>query len=180
MNKNEVYSMKETRDKTGLTNDLLRLYEKEFNLQIERTDGGHRRYTEEDINLLINIKLKIKDQNWSYKQVRQWLNGDAPQLNQMQREDAVKSNIEKKLDKMLENQEDQKYTIDLLTETVRKLTEKLDAQEERHVKQIEDQRVYFEQKLEEKNKDVVKEVRLLQSAKEEEGRSFFSKLFKKG
>ncbi|HWL22690.1 MAG TPA: MerR family transcriptional regulator, partial [Ureibacillus sp.] len=37
-----VYTLKDTVKLTGLSVDLIRLYEKEFNLQIQRTEGGHR------------------------------------------------------------------------------------------------------------------------------------------
>lgn len=80
---------------TGLSNDLLRIYEKEFNLQIKRTDGGHRRYTESDINQLVTIKKMIQEQKLSYKQVRNWLNGEdiTPSLQ----DHKVSSNVQKEL-----------------------------------------------------------------------------------
>lgn len=88
------YKMKEVSELTGLSNDLLRVYEEEFNLQINRTNGGHRRYTEDDINKFISIKKKIQEQNWSYKKVRSWLNGD--ELPVALEEHQVKTNLEKK------------------------------------------------------------------------------------
>ncbi|MGR9527766.1 MerR family transcriptional regulator (plasmid) [Priestia megaterium] len=53
-----VYTLKDTVKLTGLSIDLVRLYEKEFNLQIQRTEGGHRRYTKQNIDLLIEIKKR--------------------------------------------------------------------------------------------------------------------------
>ncbi|MEK1833428.1 MerR family transcriptional regulator [Priestia megaterium] len=35
-----VYTLKDTVKLTGLSIDLIRLYEKEFNLQIQRTEGA--------------------------------------------------------------------------------------------------------------------------------------------
>ncbi|WP_456364808.1 MerR family transcriptional regulator [Priestia aryabhattai] len=50
-NKDEVvYTLKDTVKLTGLSVDLIRLYEKEFNLQIQRTEGGHRRYNKTNID----------------------------------------------------------------------------------------------------------------------------------
>jgi DNA-binding transcriptional MerR regulator len=102
--------MKEVSELTGLSNDLLRVYEEEFNLQINRTNGGHRRYTEDDINKFISIKKKIQEQNWSYKKVRSWLNGD--ELPVALEEHQVKTNLEKK--------------VEYQTELIQDLTEKLD------------------------------------------------------
>ncbi|AMR88694.1 MULTISPECIES: MerR family transcriptional regulator [Bacillus cereus group] len=104
------YKMKEVSELTGLSNDLLRVYEEEFNLQINRTNGRHRRYTEDDINKFISIKKKIQEQNWSYKKVRSWLNGD--ELPVALEEHQVKTNLEKK--------------VEYQTELIQDLTEKLD------------------------------------------------------
>ncbi|MBG9525863.1 transcriptional regulator [Bacillus thuringiensis] len=46
---------------TGLSNDLLRTYEEEFNLDISKTSGGHRRYIEKDINTFVSIKQKVQE-----------------------------------------------------------------------------------------------------------------------
>lgn len=100
MEKNKEYTMKEVVEITELTNDLLRVYEKEFNLEIARTKGGHRRYNEEDINQLITIRKKIQDQNWSYKQVRSWLNGE--DITLALEDHKVTSNLEKQLEKQTE------------------------------------------------------------------------------
>ncbi|BCC56652.1 MerR family transcriptional regulator [Bacillus cereus] len=94
------YKMKEVSEITGLSNDLLRTYEEEFNLQIARTSGGHRRYTEEDINTFVTIKKKIQEQNWSYKKIRSWLSGE--EMSVPIQEHQVVSNLEKKLDKQAE------------------------------------------------------------------------------
>ncbi|WP_310877697.1 MerR family transcriptional regulator [Priestia megaterium] len=60
-NKDEVvYTLKDTVKLTGLSVDLIRLYEKEFNLQIQRTEGGHRRYNKQNIDLLTEIKKEFK------------------------------------------------------------------------------------------------------------------------
>ncbi|MGM2799385.1 MerR family transcriptional regulator [Bacillus cereus group sp. Bce004] len=110
LEENKEYTLKQVSEITGLSNDLLRIYEKEFNLQIKRTNGGHRRYTEEDINQLVTIKKMIQEQNLSYKQVRSWLNGEdvMPALQ----DHKVASNLEKKVEEQ--------------SELIRDLTEKLD------------------------------------------------------
>ncbi|BCD33065.1 hypothetical protein BC30102_p809 (plasmid) [Bacillus cereus] len=76
MDEIKKYTQKEVAEITGLSNDLLRIYEKEFNLEIARTKGNHRRYSEEDINKFVTIRKMIQEQSLSYKQVRAWLNGE--------------------------------------------------------------------------------------------------------
>ncbi|MCC2425450.1 MerR family transcriptional regulator [Bacillus wiedmannii] len=110
MEENKEYSLKEVTKVTGLSSDLLRIYEKEFNLQINRTQGGHRRYTEEDINQLVTIKKKIQDLNWSYKQVRNWLNGEDTSLALQDHE--VVSNLEKQMNEQKEMIQDLSEKLD--------------------------------------------------------------------
>lgn len=95
LEENKEYTLKQVSEITGLSNDLLRIYEKEFNLQIKRTGGGHRRYTESDINQLVTIKKMIQEQNLSYKQVRSWMNGEdiTPSLQ----DHKISSNVQKEL-----------------------------------------------------------------------------------
>jgi len=57
-----VYTLKDTVKLTGLSVDLIRLYEKEFNLQIQRTEGGHRRYNKQNINLLKEETYRLKEE----------------------------------------------------------------------------------------------------------------------
>ena len=52
MDQNKEFSLREVSEVTGLSSDLLRLYEKEFNLQVERTKGGHRRYSRKKCRIL--------------------------------------------------------------------------------------------------------------------------------
>ncbi|EOO70423.1 MULTISPECIES: MerR family transcriptional regulator [Bacillus cereus group] len=139
------YKMKEVSELTGLSNDLLRVYEEEFNLQINRTNGGHRRYTEDDINKFISIKKKIQDQNWSYKKVRSWLNGD--DLPLAIEEHQVKTNLEKK--------------VEFQTELIQDLTEKLDqsiklqVEMVKHMSQLKVQNEELEQIVARRNQDLI-------------------------
>lgn len=87
--------MKDVSKITGLSEQAVRIYEKEFNIQVDRTQGGHRRYTRENINLLLAIKEKIEVNKYSHKQVRQWINGDTIELD---KDPQIKSDLHKRLD----------------------------------------------------------------------------------
>lgn len=89
------YKPSEVSKTVGITADLLRKWVREFNLQIDTTPNGHRRYTKEDIEQLIAISKKINEQKWSWDQVRSWLNGEEEVF--VEREE--KSRLEQKLDK---------------------------------------------------------------------------------
>ncbi len=93
LDENKEFTQKEVSEITELSSDLLRIYEKEFNLNIKRTKGNHRRYLQEDINKFITIKKMIQDQNLSYKQVRSYLNGE--DIRPALEDHKVVSNLEK-------------------------------------------------------------------------------------
>lgn len=65
-------SLSEVAKITGLSNDLIRLYEKEFDLEIPRTKevGGHRRYSKEHVDEILKIKKMIQEQKLSYKDIK--------------------------------------------------------------------------------------------------------------
>lgn len=74
--KSEIYTPKIVAEDLGITPDLLKVWSNEFNIQIERIQGGHRRYSKENIEELKGIKEKIHVQKWTYDQVRAWRNGE--------------------------------------------------------------------------------------------------------
>lgn len=109
-----LYSQKRTCELTGLTPDLLRVYEKEFNIQVFRTNGGHRRYSQENLELFIKIKEKIQQNGWLYDDVRRWLNGEA--TPKVLEDHQVKTNLEKKFDQVSEKQDITAEKVDQLIE----------------------------------------------------------------
>jgi DNA-binding transcriptional MerR regulator len=184
------YSMKEVSDYTNLSNDLIRLYQNEFNIQVERTKGGHRRFSKENIELLLAIKEKIQDQNWSYDQVRAWLNGERFPF----KEQEVKSNLEKKLEKMLEEMEDFKESQEMLVNVNKQLVQRLEEQskvfeEQRKVNtelleiiKNQDNNILklesnLESKIKSRDESVLKQIKEVQEEKKSKG--FFQKLFSK-
>ena len=101
MTKTELHTPKTVAQIVGVDPELLKVWCNEFNVQTERTNGGHRRYSKENIEELKAIKEKVQEQNWSYDQVRSWRNGELDVF--VPKEE--KSELEKKLDKLLEQNE---------------------------------------------------------------------------
>ncbi|MHB0801545.1 MerR family transcriptional regulator [Bacillus thuringiensis] len=172
MEENHEYTMKETTEITDLSSDLLRLYEKEFNLQIGRTPGGHRRYGEKDINTLITIKKKIQEQNWSYKQVRAWLNGEDVSI--LLQEQQVSSNLEKKLEEQQ----------DMIRELTLKVEQSMTLQVEmiKQIQNLQQENNRLEQITERRNQDLIDTlIEEKRKDKEEKNikKTLFSRLFGK-
>ncbi|MHC5534634.1 MerR family transcriptional regulator [Priestia megaterium] len=182
-----VYTLKDTVKLTGLSIDLIRLYEKEFNLQIQRTEGGHRRYTKNNIDLLIEIKKRIQEQNWSYKMVNQWLQGEVIteavdiQSNLEKKIDSLENKVQELLDRSETDEQFQLALIQRLDEQgtlIKQLTDKLDSQDR-----------YIENNLEKRDEKLTNAIREISDTKkliaaaqenlEQKPKGFWNKLFGK-
>ncbi|MCM3100043.1 MerR family transcriptional regulator [Priestia megaterium] len=182
-----VYTLKDTVKLTGLSIDLIRLYEKEFNLQIQRTEGGHRRYSKNNIDLLIEIKKRIQEQNWSYKMVNQWLQGEVIteavdiQSNLEKKVDSLENKVQELLDRSEKDEQFQLALIQRLDEQgklIKCLTEKLDHYDR-----------YIENNLEKRDEKLTNAIREISDTKkliaiaqenlESKPKGFWNKLFGK-
>lgn len=70
--KNEYFSIAKVEKIVGLPSSTLRYYEKEFSfyLNIQKSAGGHRRYTKDQIQKFIYLKKLIHQQGLSIKEVK--------------------------------------------------------------------------------------------------------------
>lgn len=158
-----VYTLKDTVKLTGLSIDLVRLYEKEFNLQIQRTEGGHRRYNKSNIDLLIEIKKRIQEQNWSYKMINQWLQGEIipesieVQSNLEKKVESLEDKVQELLDRSEKGEQFQFALIQRLDEQsklIKQLTEKLSSQDK-----------YIENNLEKRDEKLTNAIREISDTK---------------
>ncbi|ALS21990.1 hypothetical protein JCM16163A_38240 [Paenibacillus sp. YK5] len=166
------YSTKQVAEMTELSDDLIRVYQKEFNLQVERTSRGHRRFTQKNISDLLAIKEKIQTEGWTYNQVREWLEGSV----NMDKTPEAKSNFEKQVEDLAEKVTDQNGLLQMLIQ-------KLDEQS----KVMEQQQRYIEDSLKMRDRHLTEhlrsqfEVAVAVEAPKRTGRGkpgFFQRLFK--
>ena len=66
---NKRYIISEASQKTGLEPHVLRYWEEELGLEIERNELGHRYYSEEQINLLCRVK-EMKNRGFQLKAIK--------------------------------------------------------------------------------------------------------------
>ncbi|MFC4182434.1 MerR family transcriptional regulator [Saccharococcus thermophilus] len=118
----ELFTPKTAAKMVGVDAELLKVWCNEFNIQTERTEGGHRRYSRDNIATLQEIRKKIQEQNWSYDQVRAWLNGSIEAFTTTEQ----RSELDKKADKLLEEAEQQKQFRDNQTQFNQALVQRLD------------------------------------------------------
>jgi DNA-binding transcriptional MerR regulator len=68
-----MYTIKEVETKYGLPASTLRFYEKEGILpKIQRTDGGRRQYSEEELDWL-QLVIALKDTGMSMDEIKQYV-----------------------------------------------------------------------------------------------------------
>lgn len=162
MEENQEMTMKEVVAFTGLSEHTIRNYLSDFNIHVEHTQGGHRRFTEESIKQLKLAKKLKEEQGLSIKQIRSYFNGET--LDVMLEEPELKSNLEKKLEKMDEK-------MNSLIDINLQLMKKMDEQEKRHQVEIQllgerisnemkenQEQILLETKSNEEENDVTKEV----------------------
>ena len=136
-----TYTMKEAENLTGFSEHAIRKYLKDFNIQVEKTEGGHRRFSPESID-----KLKIVDEKkklgWSVKQIGQFFNGEITS-EMLNSDKELKTNIEKRLDS-------QEEKMDMLIQMNGVLMKKLDEQNELHRRQLKEQEQQILDRIEER------------------------------
>jgi len=182
--KSEMHTPKIIADLLGVTTDLLKVWSNEFNIQTERSQGGHRRYSKENIEELKAIKEKIQVQKWSYDQVRSWRNGELDSF--VSKEE--KSELEKKLDEVLENQQLQNQFNQALVQKLQEITNELLttkehlANTEKKLTEVEGKNseleVFIEKKLEKRDQLLLENIRDMQKQNQKQKRKGFFGLFK--
>lgn len=65
----DVYTVRQTVEKTGVKSHVLRYWEEELELRIHRNEMGHRYYTANDIQLFLKVK-ELKDRGLQLKAIR--------------------------------------------------------------------------------------------------------------
>jgi len=136
--------------KLGIDTDTLKNWVTEFNLQVQTTEGGHRRYSKQNIEELLEIKKKLHEQNWSYDMVKMWRNGEDPAT--IQPNTNLRSDLEKKMDLMLSELELLKQQNELQKEFNQQLVKKLDQMGQQLTTHIENSVQRIEQKEEKKKR----------------------------
>ncbi|MGH0751277.1 MerR family transcriptional regulator [Bacillus paranthracis] len=169
MEQNKEYTQKQVSEITGLSNDLLRLYEKEFNLEIARTKGNHRRYSQEDINKFVTIRKMIQEQSLSYKQVRAWLNGE--DMSPALKDHEVVSNLEKMMS------EQKEMIQDLSAKLEQSIT--LQVAMATQMQELKEDKLKLERIVESRNQDLINtiiEEKRKDREERQEKKSFFKRL----
>lgn len=125
-----LYSMDDVVRITGISKDTIRNWTKDFNIQLERTPGGHRRFSEENIQVLKAIEEKKDVNGWSMKQIGAWLNGEL--TPEVIAGTEVKTNLEKKFENLQEVVMNQNQLLEAIGK-------QLVEQEKRHQQQLLEQ-----------------------------------------
>ena len=123
-----MYSIKDVSDKTGLSAHTLRYYEKEGLISgVERSSGGFRQYTDEDLEAL-GLICCLKNTGMSLQEIARFVQlTHAGEQTLKERVEMLREHRERVIERMAEMQ---KY-LDKVTWKVNFFTEKLRAYESR-------------------------------------------------
>ncbi len=72
LSKEETYSISQVAEYTGFKPHVIRFYEKEFNLNIPRSENARRYFTKKEINLFLYIK-SLQEKGSSNKEIKKLL-----------------------------------------------------------------------------------------------------------
>lgn len=125
--KQKFFKIKDVSGITGLSEHSIRNWCRDFNIQLTKTEGGQRKFTEDNIKVLKAIQERKEVNGWSMKQISAWLNGEL--TPEVLASAEFKSNLEKKFESLEESISDE---VGGLKEAVLLLAKKLDDQEKRH------------------------------------------------
>jgi len=125
----KVYTSKEVSAYTGYNANTLRRKCLHYKIEAPLTDGGHRRFTKQNVEMLIAIKEK-EDSGWTQDRVEEWLKGEGAPLN-------FDEYVPKSVDEMrMERIETENRD---LRETIQLISKKMDEQTEFFMKMYEKQ-----------------------------------------
>jgi DNA-binding transcriptional MerR regulator len=90
----DTYSIQEASERANVSKHTLRFWERELNGIIVplRTNGGQRRYTQQDLTVIDEIK-KLKVMGHSLPDIKQILNGRYPTINGKEKIDLLADKI---------------------------------------------------------------------------------------
>jgi len=92
----EEFKLSEVIKITGLSDQTIRRYQEDFNIQGIRTQGGHRRFKREEIDMLLEAKRLKEEHGYSIKQIRSHFNGETTS-EMLEKNEPMKTVFEKKI-----------------------------------------------------------------------------------
>jgi len=92
----EEFKLSEVIKLTGLSDQTIRRYQEDFNIQGIRTQGGHRRFKREEIDMLLEAKRLKEEHGYSIKQIRSHFNGETTS-EMLEKNEPMKTVFEKKI-----------------------------------------------------------------------------------
>lgn len=167
----QEYTPKEVSQLLEIDSELLKKWANEFDIQTIKTTGGHRRYSKKNIEELKAIKEKIREHKWSWKQVKQWRNGEEEAFV----EHEEKSSLEKKLDLALEELKEHREFRELSEKYFKQqqeLTKQLIQEINDNRKQLHALQGYINGQLDVRDKQIEEKITSLPEKKKRKG--FFS------
>ena len=157
-----LYTGQEVAELTGYKTDSLKKMCRDYEIETPRTEGGHRRFTGHNIEVILAIKDKRENDKWSVKQIQDWLKG---------KETIFKTHIPKTQDEMKYERLETKY--EQLEKAFRVVIQKTNQDRELDKRQREEERNQMLQMFEEeREKDRKLMIQMLEKQREEDRKQY--------
>ncbi|MGE9616651.1 MAG: MerR family transcriptional regulator [Solitalea-like symbiont of Acarus siro] len=89
MDVKHYYSISEVAEKLDLTKSLIRLWKKEFALNIKKKNAGYRLFNSANIETLMLLKHLLKDKQYTIKGAKEYLCNKTPFLLDSDTQDVI-------------------------------------------------------------------------------------------
>ena len=132
----KVYTSKEVSAFTGYNANTLRRKCLHYKIEAPLTNGGHRRFTKQNVEMLIAIKEK-EDSGWTQDRVDEWLKGEGAPLDFD--EYVPKSVDEMRMERIESENRELREENEQVKEAIQLISKKMDEQTEFFMKMFEKQ-----------------------------------------
>lgn len=146
------YTISEVADITGYAPHVLRYYEKEFEIDVPRTDSNHRYYTVKEIELIQYIKM-LQDKGFSNKQIKLIIN--SPELMVSNSENNAIQTVENGLDTSSIAIEISKSLEEVFFERLNELISRSTADSIEIINELKEEIMGLKQEINSKERDVL-------------------------
>ncbi len=146
------YTISEVADITGYAPHVLRYYEKEFEINVPRTDSNHRYYTVKEIELIQYIKM-LQDKGFSNKQIKLIIN--SPELMVSNPENTSIQTVENSLDTSSIAVEISRSLEEIFFERLNELISRSTADSIEIIQELKQEIIELKQEINSKERDVL-------------------------
>ena len=151
----KVYTAKEVSAYTGYNANTLRRKCAYYKIEAPLTEGGHRRFTKQNIEMLVAIKEK-EDEGWTQGRVDEWLKGEGAPLDI---DEHIPKSVEAmELERLRTEVKETMEKVNQYEDAIKLMAKVMDEERALRKKEKEEDRQFFLQALQEQENKFAKHI----------------------